>query len=116
MKPTGNKKNTVKYLHIVNFGFTILNEEELAYSAAGNHRIAIFKDTEDYEPLKLALWDIAAEVESLNTIKVNDKNIQIKYCLGEDWNFWPLGITVLKQESHFSSAKVVNNKYQAKAI
>ena len=72
----GGGTNTGKSLHVANFGFTILDEGELAYSAAGNHRIAIFKDTEYYGPLKLALWDIAVEVESLNTIKDHDKDIQ----------------------------------------
>jgi len=68
----------------VNFGSANLEEGELAYSAGGNHCIAVFKDTEDYESLKLALQDIATEVEYLNTIKVNNKDIEITHCLSGD--------------------------------
>ena len=119
VKLTGDGTNIGKRLYVVNFGFTILDEGELAYSAAGNHCIAIFKDTEDYESLKLALLDIVTEVDSLNAIKVNDKDIQITYYLGGDWKFLALctGIDSAscthaciwchcpKQERHLSTAK-----------
>lgn len=58
VKLTGDGTNIGKRLHVVNFGFTILDEGELAYSAAGNHCIAIFKEPEDYDSLKIALQDI----------------------------------------------------------
>ena len=82
VKLTGDGTNIGKRLHVVNFGFTILDEGELAYSAAGNHCIAIFKETEDYNSLRIALQDIVAEVESLLTIRVNGKDFQITYYLG----------------------------------
>ena len=84
VKLTGDGTNIGKHLHVVNFGFTILDEGELAYSAAGKHCIAIFKQTEDYDSLKIALQDIVREVESLKTITMNGKNFEITYYLGGD--------------------------------
>ena len=81
---TGDGTNIGKLLYVVNFWFTIIDEGELAYSAAGNHCIAILH-TEDYNSLKIPLQDIVKEVESLETIKVNDKDFKIIYYLGSDW-------------------------------
>ena len=119
VKLTGDGTNIGKRLHVVNFGFTILDEGELAYSAAGNHCIAIFKETEDYDSLKTALQDIVAEVESLKTIRVNGIDFEITYYLGGDWKFLAIctGIDSASctyaciwchcpaQEHHLSSAK-----------
>ena len=119
VKLTGDGTNIGKRLHVVNFGFTILDEGELAYSAAGNHCIAIFKETEDYDSLKKALQDIVAEVESLKTIRVNGIDFEITYYLGGDWKFLAMctGIDSASctyaciwchcpaQERHLSSAK-----------
>ena len=58
VKLTGDGTNIGKHLHVVNFGFTIIDEGDLAYSAAGNHCIAIFMQTEDYASLKAALRDV----------------------------------------------------------
>ena len=58
VKLTGDGTNIGKHLHVVNFAFTILDEGDLAYSAAGNHCIAIFKEAEHYDSLKLCLQDI----------------------------------------------------------
>ena len=41
VKLTGDGTNIGKHLHVVNFAFTILEEEDKAYSAAGNHCIVI---------------------------------------------------------------------------
>lgn len=49
VKLTGDGTNIGKHLHVVNFVFTILDEGDLAYSAAGNHCIAIFKESESYD-------------------------------------------------------------------
>jgi len=48
VKLTGNGTRIGKRLHVVNFGFTLL-EEEIAYSAAGNHCMAIIKEPEKYD-------------------------------------------------------------------
>ena len=132
VKLTGDGTNIGKRLHVVNFGFTILDEGESAYSASGNHCIAIFKETEDYNSLKIALQDIVAEVESLSTIRVNGKDFQITYYLGGDWKFLAMctGIDSASskyaciwchcpaQERHLSSANwsIINTDEGARSI
>ena len=132
VKLTGDGTNIGKRLHVVNFGFTIIDEGELAYSAAGNHCIAIFKHTEDYNSLKIALQDIVKEVESLETIKVNDKDFKIIYYLGGDWKFLAMSTGIDSacctyaciwchcpaQERYLSSAKwsIVNTEEGARSI
>lgn len=54
VKLTGYGTNIGKHLHFVNFSFTLLDEGDLAYSTAGNHCIAIFKEAESYESMKLS--------------------------------------------------------------
>jgi len=72
---------------VVNFGFTLLEEGDLAYTAAGNHCVAIIKQPEKYESLLLSLEDIRKEVEALQSITVNDIHFEIEYFLGGDWKF-----------------------------
>ena len=50
MKITGDGTRIGKRLNVVNFGFTILEEGEAAYSATRNHCIAIIKEQETYDP------------------------------------------------------------------
>ena len=87
MKLTGDGTRIGKRLNLVNFGFTILDEEEVAYSAAGNHCIAIIKEHEKYELLKPALQDIIEEVRTTKELRVNGVLFLIKYYLGGDWKF-----------------------------
>ena len=47
MKLTGDGTNIGKHLHVVNFAFTLLDEGDAAYSASGNHCIAILKESEN---------------------------------------------------------------------
>ena len=51
IKLTGDGTKIGKRLHVVNVAFTLLDEGEKAYSAAGNHCIAIIKEPESYESL-----------------------------------------------------------------
>ena len=90
VKLAGDGTNIGKWLHVVNFGFTILDKGEAAYSAAGNHCLAIFKEPETYETLKAALRNIASDVESLLTIDVNGMTFELEYYLGRDWKFLAL--------------------------
>ena len=87
VKLTGDGTNIGKHLHVVNFAFTILDEGDLAYSAAGNHCIAIFKESESYDSLKLCLQDIIRDVEKLTKIIVGDIEFELVYYLGGDWKF-----------------------------
>ena len=76
-----------KHLHIVNFAFIILEEEEKAHSTAGNHCVAIFKATENYDDMKLCLQDIVKDVETIETITVREQEFAIEYFIGGDWKF-----------------------------
>ena len=75
-----------KRLHVVAFTFTLL-EEDQATSAARNHILAVFKQPESYEYLKLALADIVDEVQHLKEIEVEGVTFSITYYLGGDWKF-----------------------------
>ena len=75
-----------KRLHVVAVTFTLLDENQATY-AAGNHILAIFKQPESYECLKLALADIIHEVEHLKEIQVEGITFKITYYLGGDWKF-----------------------------
>ena len=70
---------------MINFTYTILEEEDLSYQ--GNHPLAIFKSEESYQYLKSALTDIISEVQELNTIKIEETTWHIEYYLGGDWKF-----------------------------
>ena len=87
VKLTGDGTNIGKRLHVVAFGFTILEEGDRAYAAKGNHCIAIFKEPESYESMKLCLKDIINEVQSIDTISVGGHDFHITFYLGGDWKF-----------------------------
>ena len=87
VKLTGDGTNIGKHLHVVNFVFTILEEEEKAHSAARNHCVAIFKATENYDDMKLCLQDIVKDVETIETITVREQEFAIDYFIGGDWKF-----------------------------
>ena len=86
VKLSGDGTRIGKRLHVVAFTFTLLDENQ-ATSAAGNHILAIFKQPESYECLKLALTDIIHEVEHLKEIQVESITFKITYYLGGDWKF-----------------------------
>ena len=71
-------------LNLVNFMFTLLNEDDIAMSARGSHTIAI---PEDYEKLTIALRDVIAEVETLTFITTGDDKFEIEYFLCSDLKF-----------------------------
>ena len=59
----------------------------MAYSATGNHCIAIFKESESYDSLKLCLQDTIRDVKQLTRISVGEIEFEIMYFLGGDWKF-----------------------------
>ena len=87
VKLSGDGTNIGKRLHVVNFTFTLLEEGALAYSAEGNHSLAIIKESEDYDHMYKALKDIRLEVERLTTIEIDGTLYDIVYYLGGDWKF-----------------------------
>ena len=74
-----------KRLHIVNFGYTILNEKRKAMADKGNYSSAIIKIKEDYDNIREALTDIVADMKSLNSIVFDGRQVNIQYHLGGDW-------------------------------
>lgn len=90
MKLTGDGMNIGKRLHVVNFGFALLDEGDKAYSSEGNHCLAIFKEPESYDCLKLCLSDIIDEAKNLSTITVDSTTFSLEYYLGGDWKFLAL--------------------------
>ena len=87
VKLSGDGTNIGKHLHVINVTFTLLDEGSLAYSAEGNHALAIIKEQENYASLQNALEDISEEVRRLTTIEVDEVNYSINYYLGGDWKF-----------------------------
>ena len=83
IKLTGDGTQISRGLNIVNFAFTILEEEEQAMSVRGNHCIAILKISEsDYDELFRGLKDIIDEARDLRCITVGDMVFQLEYYLG----------------------------------
>ena len=90
VKLSGDGTNIGKRLHVVNFTFTLLEEGTHAYSYEGNHILVIFKESEKYEQLRMALDDIRMEVEQLDNITVDGISYKVNYFLGGDWKFLAL--------------------------
>ena len=84
VKLTGDGTRIGKHLHVVNLGFTLLDEGYKAYSPAGNHCLAMFKEPESYQSLKNCLKDIISEVNALSTVMVNGVTFEIVCYLGGD--------------------------------
>lgn len=62
VKLSGDGTKIGKRLHVVVFTFTIWDEGQTG-SAAGNYILAVFKQSESYDCLQLALGDIIKGVE-----------------------------------------------------
>ena len=86
MKLTGDGTQIARGFTVVNFAFTILEEDELVCSAKGNHSIGIFKVSENYDDLVAALKDFIEEAKDFEVVTVQDKVHNLQYYLGEDWN------------------------------
>ena len=87
VKLSGDGTKVCRKLNLVNFTFTLLNEEDIAMSSRGNHTIAILNVPEDYEKLATALRDIIAEVETLTSISIDSEEFEIEYFLCSDLKF-----------------------------
>ena len=87
---------------MINFAFTLLDEGDKAYSAAGNHCIAIIKETESYDSLKLALQNIIEDVQTLTSITINGSSYSIEYYLGGDWKFLAMVTGIDRASSNYA--------------
>ena len=74
----GDGTQIARELSVVNFAFTILEEENLALSVKGNHSVAILRVSENYDELLQGLHDIIAEAEDIEMIIINDVSYQIQ--------------------------------------
>lgn len=61
VKLSGDGTWVIRYLHVVNFTFTIRNDPE-AMSSNGNYLIAIFQDAEWYYAIKTHMADLENQV------------------------------------------------------
>ena len=86
MKLSGDGTVIGKRLHCVVFAFTIL-EENSTGSVDGIHPIALFRDSEKYESVKLALADLIDEMKDTDVITVDGETFRIIYSLGGDYKF-----------------------------
>ena len=66
---------------MVNFAFTILEEENLALSVKGNHSVAILRVLENYD--ELLQYRVYMEAEDIEMITIS---YQIQLFLGGDWH------------------------------
>ena len=89
VKLTGDGTLIARGLTVVNVAFTILDEGQRACSVCGNYSLGIFKVSESYDNLVLALEDnyICAEARDLELITIDDKVFKIQFYLGGDWKF-----------------------------
>jgi len=71
-------------MHILVTAFTILDGNKNPNSPGGNDVIAMLNAQEKYEHLSEALKDIANEIESLKSIKINGHNFRIEFSLSAD--------------------------------
>lgn len=58
IKLTGDGTLIGRELKVINFAFTIIDEEEKAQSVAGNYSLAILKTGESYDDLAKGLQDL----------------------------------------------------------
>lgn len=80
VKLSGDGTRVCRKLNLVNFTFTLLNEDDIAMSSRGNHTIAILNVPEDYEKLAIALRDIVAEVKTLlYRLEMRNLKLNISY-------------------------------------
>ena len=87
IKLTGDGTRIARGFNIVNFAFTILDEQNKAHSVSGNYTIAILKATETYDELALGLKDILDEAKDLEVLTIEGNVYKILLFLGGDWKF-----------------------------
>ena len=76
-------------LHVVTFGFSLIDEGHAAKSATGYHVLCVLKETESYESISIGLRDVIKEVSSISRegITVGGCTYAVEFYLGADWKF-----------------------------
>ena len=84
VKLTGDGTNIGRTFHVINIAFVLLNDLSSVSSPDGNHSLAIFKVSENYDSLRDSLTDIVKEAAGLDSVTVNGKNHRVEFFLGGD--------------------------------
>ena len=87
IKLTGNGTRIARGLNIVNFAFTILDEQNKARSVSGNYTVAILKATETYDEPALGFKDILDEAKDLEVLTIEGNVFKMLLFLRGDWKF-----------------------------
>ena len=87
VKISGDGTLIGKRLNLCVVSIVVLNEEENAKNARGNHIVCLIKGGENYNLLKYGLKETIDEIKDLNSIKYNGSQITIKWFLGGDYKF-----------------------------
>ena len=89
VKLTGDGTYLGSKIHVVTFGFTVLDEGDIAKSANGYHLLCLLKEDESYDSLAQGLKDIIDEVSTIacDGLKVDECSYSVRFYLGGDWKF-----------------------------
>ena len=89
VKLTGDGTYLGSKIHVVTFGFTVLDEGDVAKSASSYHLLYLLKEDESYDSLALGLKDVINEVSMISRdgIKIDECSYAIHFYLGGDWIF-----------------------------
>ena len=76
-------------LHVITFGFSLIDEGSVAKSATGYHVLCVLKETESYESISVGLRDVIKEVSMISRdgITVGGCTYAVEFYLGADWKF-----------------------------
>ena len=89
VKLTGDGTYLGSKIHVVTFGFTVLDEGDIAKSANGYHLLCLLKEDESYDSLAQGLKNIIEEVSTVarHGLKVDECSYSVRFYLGGDWKF-----------------------------
>ncbi|XP_071853409.1 uncharacterized protein [Apostichopus japonicus] len=99
VKLSGDGTWVGRYLHVVNFTFTILNDPN-AMSSNGNYLIAVFQDKEGYQAIKAHLVDLRSEIQQYTEVVVGAYSYKLSYYLGGDYKCLLCVLGIIAHHAH----------------
>ena len=87
IKFCGDGTNLTKKSSIYNFCFSIIDQKKTCKTAFGHYLIGLFDITENYEDLKMSLYEVIEEINNLKSIQIEidsttvDISIVKKFCI-----------------------------------
>lgn len=84
VKIAGDGTNVGKRLHLITFGYSILNDVDTQPKV---HLLAVIKCPEKYDALKESLSDVITDLKNTKTVVVDERTYNIRYYLGGDLKF-----------------------------